>query len=70
MTDSGDTLNITEIEAAIGRALQALTIHQTIKSCLSAIKKKADEAGLHVTALVDEVDQAVSSLKELFAPSP
>jgi hypothetical protein len=68
IADTGEPLNITEIEAAIGRALQALTIHQTIKSCLSAIKKKADEAGLHVTSLVNEVDQAISSLKELLGP--
>lgn len=61
-SDSEAAIDVAEVEAAITRARQALAKHQAIKSCHSAIRKKADEAGLHVAGLVDEVDQAMHEL--------
>lgn len=62
VTDPEAVINVAEIDAAITRARQALAKHQAIKSCHSAIRKKADEAGLHVAGLVDEVDQSMHEL--------
>jgi hypothetical protein len=62
-----DALDVAEVEAAIARARQALTKHQSIKACHSSIRNKADEAGRHVAALVDEVDQAMSTLRDILA---
>jgi hypothetical protein len=68
VANGDDAADAAVIEAAFGRARLALTKHQTIKSCHSVIKKKADEAKLHVDALVDEVDQALTTLRDLLSP--
>ena len=67
--DIDDSVDVVEFEAAIARACQTLTKHQTIKGCHSAIKNKADEAGLHVAALVDEVDPAMTTLEDSSVPA-
>ena len=59
-----DAVNVAEVEAAIKRVRLALTKHATIKACHSGIKKKADEAGIHVAGLVEDVDLAMRALFE------
>jgi hypothetical protein len=68
--DGETAIDVAEVEAAITRVRQALAKHQAIKSCHSVIRKKADEAGLHVAGLVDEVDQAMRDLIEAMNPFP
>lgn len=60
-----DSINPAHVDAAIARVRQALTKHQSVKVCLSAIKNKADEAANHVAGLLEEIDHAMRDLVDL-----
>jgi hypothetical protein len=64
LAEDGDAVNVVEVEAAIKRVRGALTKHAAVKACHSGIKKKTDEAGLHVAALVEEIDLAMKALSD------
>lgn len=63
-------VDLVAVQTAIERAVQAIQRHKTIKSCLSGIKNKADEAGTHVAGLVAEVEQAIRDLKAALNDDP
>jgi hypothetical protein len=63
VADPGAALDLPRVQAGIDRVRLALTRHQAIKACHSAIKNKADEARGHVADLVGEVDQAMDDLR-------
>ena len=52
------------VEAALTKARQALTKHQSARSCFTIATKKIEEGTSHVTALVDEVRTALTELSE------
>ena len=62
LTADGTALDVERIEAALTRARQVMTRHQTARSCFSAATKKIEEGAGHVVALVDEVRGALSEL--------
>jgi hypothetical protein len=58
-------LDVGRMEAALTRARQAISRHQTIKSCHSAARKKIDEAGAHVSTVISDVDEAIREVWEI-----
>ncbi|MGH9918528.1 MAG: hypothetical protein ACRD6W_06645, partial [Nitrososphaerales archaeon] len=64
LTADGAALDVGRIEAALTRARQALTRHQSARSCFSVAAKKIDEGTGHVGVLVEEVRSALSDLWE------
>jgi hypothetical protein len=62
LTADGTALDVERIEAALARARQALTRHQSARSCFSAATKKIEEGAGHVVSLVDEVRGALAEL--------
>ncbi|MDP9465636.1 MAG: hypothetical protein M3P31_00075 [Actinomycetota bacterium] len=59
-----DTIDVERIDGALDRAAKAIASRQSIRAAQTAAKKKIDESGAHVDALVAEVDLALREIRE------
>src|SRR5262249_2533355 len=59
-----DSIDVERIDGALDRAAKAIASRQSIRAAQTAAKKKVDESGAHVDALVAEVDLALREIRD------
>jgi hypothetical protein len=64
LTADTTAIDAGRIEASLTRARQALARQQAARSCFTAATKKINEGASHLSALVDEVHDALAELSE------
>jgi hypothetical protein len=64
LTADSTAIDVGRVEGCLNRARQALARQQSARSCFTAAAKKINEGAGHLTALVDEVHDALAELSE------
>ena len=64
LTADGTAIDVGRVEACLTKAHQALARQASARSCFTAATKKINEGTGHLTALVDEVRDALAELSE------